>query len=167
MIFSGILLLLVMRQNLSRSFGQRGKDSQEMQVWVGYFPIKFFLTITTTPFIDRIIKIYVLGISSNASSLSASHDPQDYYDTLSTDAALEYRELDRGIALFKTFMILVLYGFSSYIKHYREQWSTTLDRSQQQEISKMLDQMMYVQAMQRNGVHKGEESYDEEEEEEE
>ena len=29
----------------------------------------------------------------------------------------------------------------------------------------MLDQMMYVQAMQREGVHKEEESYDEEEEE--
>jgi hypothetical protein len=105
----------------------------------------------------------VLGISSKASSLSASHDPQDYYDTLSTDSALYHRELDRSIALFKTLMILVLYGFSSYIKHYREQWSTSLDRSQKQEISKMLDQMMYVQAMQREGVHKEEESYDEEE----
>jgi hypothetical protein len=101
-----------------------------MQVWVGYFPIKFFLTIATTPFIDRLIKIYVLGISSKASSLSASHDPQDFYDTLSTDSALYHRELDRSIALFKTLMILVLYGFSSYIKHYREQWSTSLDRSQ-------------------------------------
>ncbi len=130
MIFSGILLLLVMRQNFTRSFGQRGKDSTEMQVWVGYFPIKFFLTITTTPFIDRIIKIFVLGIASKASSLSTTQDPQDYYDTLSTESALEYRDLDRSIALFKTFMILVIYGFSSYIKHNREQWSTSLDRSQ-------------------------------------
>ena len=88
-----------------------------MQVWVGYFPLKFFLTITTTPFIDQIIKIYALGIEFNASSLSASHDPQDYYDTLSTESALDHRELDRSIAIFKTFMILVLYAFSSYIKH--------------------------------------------------
>jgi hypothetical protein len=72
MIFSGILLFISMRHNLTKNFGQRGKDSAEMQVWIGYFPIKFFMTVLMTPFVDRIAKIIFLGVSSKSSSLSSS-----------------------------------------------------------------------------------------------
>jgi hypothetical protein len=118
MIFSGIPLLMIMRSKLSKIIiPQRlSKDTPDIQSWVNYFPIKFVLTITLTPFLDRLIKLFVNGISTPLES-GSHQDPQDYYDSLSSEDALANRTLDRQIALIKAFMVIVLYAYSSYIKH--------------------------------------------------
>ena len=44
MIISGILLLFVMKRNY---------PTEQERVWIAYFPLKFFLSVTVTPFMVR------------------------------------------------------------------------------------------------------------------
>eukprot|EP00347_Sterkiella_histriomuscorum_P001427 403372079 len=121
MIFSGVLLILTMK---------RKYPTAEERVWIQFFSIKFVMSISVTPFADRLIKNIYLGFDNKAKTASSYMDYSD---------SQEVQEVEKMILQFKLIMIVLLFIYSTYIKTYREDHNNFENK---QQLKDMIDRMM-------------------------
>ena len=131
MIFSGVLLIMMMKQTLENEHS--GRMSKELQEWVSHYPLVFFMTLALTPLFDRLIRLCVLG-----SNHTASVQEQAFADSLTSQQLEEHLSLDFNIARFKALLLILLYSYSSYLKHWREE-SNNFEGKDRAAFAKMLD----------------------------
>lgn len=92
MIFSGIVIMILMRRQLEREHAHT--QTADLNAWLKHFTYKFFLGVLITPFVDRIARLINFGV---ATSTPSSQDEQ-FFDKLLPSEREQHLALELQIA---------------------------------------------------------------------